>query len=415
VSTLANGSRLLLQSDRHLPNVHLRLLFLGGPVYEPNGRRGATELLATLLTKDTKRHPAAEVARIIEEVGGSFYPFAGNNSFGLAVEVLPTDLPRALELLADAVLSPAFRRATFATERDAQLASLQEDADDVVTFGQKRLRRLFFGSHPFAIDAHGDQAGLQALETSDLAKLYRRLVVAKNAVLAVAGDVEPRAIAPALRRFLARLPSGALATADTPFAGPAECGDFLETQPRQQAVVMQAFPGPGLLAPDYYVSEVADELFSGMSSRLFERVREEKGLAYFVRSARVVGLRTAMFYFFAGTQPRNSAEVLAEIGAEIVRVQEGGIGAEELRRCQIRLKSARRMSLQTNAARAMQAGLNVLCGLPVDDWKNYDGHIDAVDVAALQRFAQTYLMAARRTQLVVRPDSPPDTGSSVLP
>jgi zinc protease len=96
-------------------------------------------------------------------------------------------------------------------------------------------------------------------------------------------------------------------------------------------------------------------------------------------------------------------------------VQEGGVDADELLRCQVRLKAARRMGLQTNAARAMQAGLNVLCGLPVDDWKNYDGHIDAVDVAALQRFAQTYLMAARRTQLVVRPDSPPDTGSSVLP
>jgi zinc protease len=403
MTTLTNGARLLLQSDRHLPNLHLRLLFLGGPVYEPAGARGATELLATLLTKDTKRRPAAEVARLIEEVGGSFYPFAGNNSFGLAIEVLPADLPRALELLADGVLVPSFKRTTFATERDAQLASLLEDADDVVTFGQKRLRRLFFGSHPFAVDAHGDEASLKALGPSDLAGLHRRLVIAGNAVLAVAGDIEPRAIAPGLRRFLARLPSGELAPADHGFTGPAMCGDYVETQPRQQAVVMQAFPGPGLLAPDYYASEVADELFSGMSSRLFERVREEKGLAYFVRTARVVGLRTALFYFVAGTHPRNSAEVLAEIGAEINRVREGGVEAEELRRCQVRLKAARRMGLQTNAARAMQAGLNALYGLPIDDWRNYDAHVDAVDAAALQRFAQTYLLPARRTQLVVRP------------
>ena len=415
MTALPNGARLLLQSDRHLPNLHLRLLFQGGPVYEPAGARGATELLATLLTKDTKRRPASEVARLIEEVGGSFYPFAGNNSFGLAVEVLPADFPRALELLADAVLVPVFRRATFTTERDAQLASLQEDADDVVTFGQKRLRRLFFGSHPFAIDAHGDEASLKALVPSDLAALYRRLVVGGNAVLAVAGDVDPRAIAPGLRRFLARLPSGKLAQADRGFTGPAECGDFVETQPRQQAVVMQAFPGPGLLAPDYYVSEVADELFSGISSRLFERVREEKGLAYFVRSARVVGLRTALFQFFAGTHPRNSEEVLAEIGTEIRRVQEGGVDADELLRCQVRLKAARRMGLQTNAARSMQAGLDVLYGLPIDNWRNYDAQIDAVDAAALRRFAQTYLLPARRTQLVVRPGSPEDPGSSGLP
>jgi zinc protease len=403
VTTLSNGARLLLQPDRHLPNLHLRLLFLGGPLYEPADGRGATELLATLLTKDTKRRSAAAVARTIEEVGGSFYPFAGNNSFGLAIEVLPADLPRALELLADGVLSPVFKRSAVTIERDAQLASLQEDADDVVTFAQKRLRRLFFGAHPFATDVHGDETSLKTLVSGDLKALHRRLVVAGNAVLAATGDFDLRAIQPQLRRFLARLPEGALPPADGGLAGPAGAGDFVETQPRQQAVVMQAFSGPGLLAADYYVSEVADELFSGMSSRLFERIREEKGLAYFVRSVRVVGLRTAMFYFIAGTEPRHVAEVLAEIEIEIGRVLRGGVEAKELLRCQTRLKAARRMSLQTNAARAMQAGLNALYGLPVEDWKNYDAHVDAVDVAALQRFAQTYFQTARRTQLVVRP------------
>jgi zinc protease len=402
-TTLSNGARLLLQPDARLPNLHLRLLFLGGPLHEPADRRGATELLATLLTKDTKRRTAAQVARAIEEVGGAFCPVAGNNSFGLAIEVLPPDLPRALDLLADAVLAPVFKRSTFATERAAQLAALQEDADDVVTFGRKRLRRLFFGGHPFAVDVHGDEAGLNALTPADLVALRRRLVVAGNAVLAVAGDFSPGALAPELRRFLARLPAGTLEPAADMFAGTAAAGDFVERQPRQQAVVLQAFSGPGLLAPDYYVSEVADELFSGMSSRLFERVREEKGLAYFVRSARVVGLHTAMFSFLAGTSPAQADEVLAEIGAEIVRVQTGGVDREELRRCQTRLKAGRRMSLQTNAARAMQAGLNALFGLPVNDWKNYDARLDAVTGRDLQDFAREYFQPARRTQLVVRP------------
>jgi zinc protease len=402
-TALPNGARLVFQRDPRLPNLHLRLLFLGGPLYEVPGRRGATELLATMLTKDTKRRSAAEVARLIEEVGGSFEPFSGNNSFGLALEVLPADLERALGLLADAVLTPAFASATFETERAAQQAELQEDADDVVTFGRKRLRRLFFGDHPFAVDVHGDETSLKALAPADLVALCRRLVVSGNAVLAVAGDSLPRQLAPKLKRFLARIRRGTLAPAAAGFAGPARIGDFVETQPRQQAVVFQAFPGPGLRAPDYYVSEVADELFSGMSSRLFERVRDEKGLAYFVRSTRVVGLQTGMFCFFAGTSPEHQTEVLAEIGAEIARVQAGGVEEAELRRCQTRLKAARRMSLQTNAARAMQAGLNALYGLPVNDWKEYEAHIDAVTVADLQRLAQMCFQPTRRTQLVVRP------------
>jgi zinc protease len=180
-------------------------------------------------------------------------------------------------------------------------------------------------------------------------------------------------------------------------------GAFQEQRPREQAVVLQGFPAPPLFSADYYVGEVADELFSGMASRLFERVREEKGLAYFVRSARVSGLDAAMFYFFAGTQPGKEAEVVAELDAEVARVQEGGVGEDELQRCQARLKAARRQSLQTNSARAFQAGLHAVLGQPANDWKNYAGRIDAVTRADLARFAGRYLAADRRLQLVVRP------------
>ncbi len=401
--TLANGARLLTARDPRLPNVHLRLLFQGGPLHEPAGRRGATQLLATMLTKDTKTRSAAAVAQAIEKVGGAFQPFAGNSSFGLAIEVLPADVDLALDLLGEAMLAPLFKSATLAIEREAQLAELQEDADDVVTFARKRLRHLFFGRHPFAIDAVGDEASLQATTSRDLTAHHRRLVRAGNVVLAAAGDIEPRRLLPRLERLVARLPQGTLAPAAADFSLPASVGEFVETRPCQQAVVFQAFPGPGLLAPDFYVSEVADELFSGMASRLFERVREEKGLAYYVRAARVVGLHSAMFYCCAGTSPQQAATVLAEIEAEIARVRDGGVAPDELRRCQTRLKAARRMGLQTNSSRAMQAGLNALYGLPVNDWKNYDDHIEAVTGRALGDFAGTYLQPPRRTQLVVRP------------
>ena len=102
---LPNGARLLLQREPRLPNLHVRLLMAGGSAYEPAGRRGITALLANLLTKDTRSRSAAEVARLIEEVGGSFYPFFGNASLGLSVEVLPPDAGLAIELLSEAVLA----------------------------------------------------------------------------------------------------------------------------------------------------------------------------------------------------------------------------------------------------------------------------------------------------------------------
>ncbi len=403
---LPNGARLLLQPDHRLPNLHLRLLMQGGPLYEDPAKRGSTALLATMLTKDTRTRSAAAVAQYIEEIGGSFFPFSGNNSIGLGAEVLPPDADRAIKVIADAVLTPAFKAATFALERDAQIASLQQDDDDVVTLARKKLREKFFGPHPLAIDAHGTQPGVQALSPADLAALHRRLCVGPNVVLAVAGDFEPKTLRPKLEAFLRKIPRGtapASITKGLAFALPATVGDFVEQQPREQAVVLQAFPGPWVNGEDFYASEVADELFSGMASRLFERVREEKGLAYFVRSGRVLGLEAGMFYFLAGTQPGKEAEVLAEIDAEIARVQAGGVEPAEIARCQVRLKAARRQALQTNSARAMQAGLNALQGQPINDWKNYDGRVDAITIADLAAFATRRFARVQRTQLVVRP------------
>jgi zinc protease len=151
------------------------------------------------------------------------------------------------------------------------------------------------------------------------------------------------------------------------------------------------------------VSEVMDELFSGMSSHLFERVREEKSLAYFVRSSRIVGLDAGMFYFFAGTSPQRYGEVVDELNLEIARVQGGGVAREELERCQTRLKAGKRMGMQTNSARAMQAALNAIYRLPVNDWQTYDAKIDAVTLADLQAFARRYFQRAQRVQLVVKP------------
>ena len=174
-------------------------------------------------------------------------------------------------------------------------------------------------------------------------------------------------------------------------------------KPRQQAVVLHGFPGSGVRSDDFHVSEIADEVFSGMASNLFERVREKKGLAYFVRSSRVVGLDSGMFSFYAGTSPDHAAEVLKEFEAEVSRVKRGGVTAAEFDRCRTRLKAARRMGMQTNASRAMQASLNALYDLPINDWRNYDARIDAITRDQLKDFAKRRFNAKQRVQVVVRP------------
>ncbi|KXU35064.1 peptidase M16 [Cephaloticoccus primus] len=401
--TLSNGARLLLRPDHSLPNVHLRLCGLGGGLYEPADRRGATSLLATLLTKDTQRNTAAQVAQRIEEVGGSFYPMSGNNAFGLALEVLPGDLPLAHQLLADAILRPAFLQSTLKQERAAQIAALQDDNDNPVSFGLRQLRRHFFGAHPLAIGPNGEEHALARITTHDLAELHARLTSPANLVFVATGDFEPRAMEKAARKLLGQIPDGSTAPAAPPFTGPSKAAAFKETQPQAQAVVFEAYPAPSIREDAFFVSEVMDELFSGMSSRLFERVREKLALAYYVRSSRVIGTDASMFYFYAGTEPGKEAAVLREIQAEIARVARGAVTSAELARCKTRLKAGHRMGLQTNSQRALQAALNTLYDRPADDTEDYAQRIDSVTRAELSAFAKKYLRPTQRLQLTLSP------------
>jgi len=407
--TLPNGARLLLRPDSSLPNVHLRLCGLGGGTHEPADRRGATSLLVTLLTKDTQRNTAAQVAQKIEEVGGSFYPMSGNNAFGLALEVLPSDLPLAHELLADALLRPAFRKNTLEQERAAQLAALQDDNDNPVSYGLRQLRRHFFGTHPLAIGPNGTEDTLPKITARDLTALHAQLLAPQNLVFVATGDFDVKKMTSQATRLLSQLDvpkrttakrATAADTADT-----TNTGVVTETRPGQQAVLFEAYPAPSIRDDGFFVSEVLDELFSGMSSRLFERVRETLALAYYVRSSRIIGTDTSLFYFYAGTEPGKEPAVLLEIEAEIARISRGSVTKDELARCKTRLKAGHQMGLQTNSQRALQAALNTLYGRPADDSADYAERIDAVTRTDLATFAKTYLRPEHRLRLTVAPES----------
>ncbi|HQU09006.1 MAG TPA: insulinase family protein, partial [Opitutales bacterium] len=401
--TFANGARLLLQPWQAFPKVHVRMVGHGGPMYENAAERGLTNLMACLLTKDTARRSAKEVAEAIEAVGGGFNEVAGNNSFGVGVEVLPTDLPLGLELLHDALGSPKFLESTLKREREGQVAALQEDEDDIVSFGVRRLRKLFFGDHPYADDTLGRIDTVKMLGVDAVRSHFARLMTASNAVFAVSGAFEREAILETLGPIIEALPPSTFALPELPFAGPAAVGEHRVALDREQTVVFDAYMGCGIVSDDFHASEVMDELLSGLSSRLFMRVREERSLAYFVGANRMLGLNAGMFYLYAGTQADAVPVVLQEMHAELERIKRGEVAPDELARVRTHLKAQKRMALQTIGSRASNAALNGLYGLQINEWRDYDRKIDAVTTESLVTFVSKYLRPESRVQLIVEP------------
>ncbi|MGZ0707107.1 M16 family metallopeptidase [Coraliomargarita sp. W4R53] len=403
---LASGARLLMQPDSRLPKVHLRCVFQGGPLYEPVNQRGVSALLGELLTKDSARRSAQAIAELIESIGGSFSATGGNNTISFALEVLPADLDIALELLSDALIAPIFDSATFETEREAQVASLLEEDDEILEYGFRKLRERFFADHPFAVGSDGRVADLEALTVEDVAAHYRALVSAGNIVLSVTGDFQSDALLERLRPLLeTQLPRADFKRADSSAQVVPAAYTGHEVMDREQAVVLQAYPDAGIQSEDFIVAEVLNELFSGMSSRLFERVREDQGMAYYVGTTRVIGLQTGMFVFYAGTHPEQAEAVVREMDIEIARVAAGEVTEDELARCRTRLKAARPMGKQTIGARAMHAAIQVTYDLPIDDDAEHASKLDLVGAAELARFAQEYFTADKRVQLIVGPAS----------
>jgi len=399
-----SGARLLLQMDNRLPKVHLRSVFLGGPFYEPEGQRGISALMAELLTMDTEKRSAEEISEWIEGIGGSFSATGGNNTISIALEVLPADLSSAIELIGDALTCPSFENSTFQTERQAQIANLKEEDDEILEYGFRILRERFFGQHPYSVGSEGRVDDLEKLTREDIITHYKKIISASNLVMAVCGDFNRETLLAELEPLLSRdLSASVFEKVNISFDGPGQAFELVEKMDREQAVILQAYPDAGIQDDDFVTAEVLNELFSGMSSRLFERVREDKGMAYYVGSSRIIGLKAGMFVFYAGTHPSQVNAVIQEIDAEIARITAAEISNEELIRCRTRLKAARPMGRQTIGARAMHAALQLSYDLALDDDAEHAAKLDAVDTSTLAEFAKRNFIESKKVRLVVEP------------
>lgn len=407
--TLSSGLRLLLQPDKRLPKVHFRLGALGGPLLESTGQRGISALLATLLTKDTQKRSAESLAETIESIGGTLSDFAGNNSFGIALEVLSQDSLKAVDLLAEMALQPAFLESTFYREKESHIASIRESLDEVVEYGRKSLRKHFFGNHAYAVDSDGLIDDLNTVTPELLKAHWQKLVRPDNLVVTVTGDFDPNALASQLEKAFAALkapqtpsPSILAEILSSHLPAPVRCA-VTERLPREQAVVFLAFPDAGIRDVDYAAGEALDEIFSDMAGNLFIKVREENSLAYFVGATRITGLTTGMFYLYAGTHPAAAKTVLELFNAEIERARSGGLTEAELARTRTRMKAAQISHQQVLGQRAMQATLDALYGLPENYWRKRPALYENLTLEDLRSFAQKYLRPEAAVALVVEP------------
>ncbi len=391
--TLPNGVRLLLQPDRSLPKVALGVIFAAGVAEEPLGKAGLTSLFSTLLARDTARRGSEEVAAIVGRLGLAFRPHGSQLSAGLLAEGLSADFAPMAELVADGVLTPSFLPETVAKERAAQADACREELDDVVELGRQRLLGAFYGEHPLAQPVGGTPASVEALTVEDLRALHARLVRPSNLIVGVAGDYDLAQVEAWVAARFSGLSGVAEPLRRLPVAATRPSAALSETVEREQAVVLVGFPHCGFADPRVTAANLAEELLSGMSSGLFRRVREEKGLAYFVGASRLELADQGMFYLYGGTHAEAAPTVLAEMRAELDRLAEARLEPDELESAKRRMRVARREARQTPMGRLPGAMIRELTGLGANYEATWESRLAAATAEDVARFVRDHLRA----------------------
>jgi zinc protease len=404
--TLPNGVRLLLRQDKRLPFVSLRAVFRGGVLAETDATSGITQLTARTMIKGTKSRSAEQIADSVESVGGHIAYQSGNNSFGFSVEVLGDDFERGLDVLADVILNPTFPAAEIERERQMQLADIKSHDEQITTIASLELRKLIFGNYPYHLQADGTVEAVNKLKREDLVSFHRRYCVAPNLVLSVFGDIDPAAVRKSIEKKLASLPTTKpdFATFDLPPL--ASTLDKEKPVDKKQGVVMIGYRSVDLLNPDRFALDLIDTAYSDLGSPLGIRIREEKGLAYYVGAQQLLGPAPGMFFFYVGTKPESTDLCRDEILAETANLREKGMSPDELARAKNKMIGERKIKMQNNSEFGYMVALDEIYGLGYDNYKSQDAKYQAVTLDEIKRVAQKYFRADGYAAVVVKPAAP---------
>jgi zinc protease len=402
--TLANGLRIVVIEQHEQPLVSLRLLVKAGRSYEPQGKGGLAEATAALLTKGTATRSAQQLAEAIDFVGGNVNANTGIEAGYVTAGVTADQLDLGFDLLADVVLHPTFPQDEVDRWRRQALSNLQIQEQSASYLATQAVDRLVFGTHPYGSPASGTSESLRGLTRDDLAAFHKRQFVPNGAFLAVVGDVKP---------------ADAFARAERAFGGWAKGGDLplpqvpLPRYERQRIVVIDkpdavqteirlAQPAISHRDPDLFTAEVYSSVAGASpAARLYNEIRQKRGLSYGARSAFVEPTQPGWFEVSTFTKTETSAETLKVALDVLGELQKSPVPAGELADAKTYITGAFPLEIETADGIADKVLEALRYGYGREFLETYDEKISAVTAADLQRFAKERIRPDRMSIVLV--------------
>jgi len=401
-SVLPSGLRVVTESMPGARSVTIGVWVGSGARDESDEQSGASHFLEHLLFKGTEERSAREIAEAIESVGGEMNAFTTHEQTVFYVRLPDTQLERALDILADVVWRPAFRSDDVEAERQVILEEIgmrDDTPDDLV---HDLFTRAHFPGHPLGREVLGSPATIAAMPRDGIAGYHAAHYEPHNIVVAAAGNLEHERV---IDLIGARSPA---ATADRPprprpSAQPPEPLAVVH-RPTEQAHLVLGLRSVPALDPDRDALAVVNQAFGGgMASRLFQEVREQRGLAYSVYSYRASFDDAGYLAIYAGTAPERVQETRAVIETELRRLIDDGLPDAELDAAKGHLVGSLAMSLETSASRMRRLGRSELVEGEIPTLDALIARIEGVTAADTRRVIDRVFASRERTLAVVGP------------
>jgi predicted Zn-dependent peptidase len=351
VATLKNGVRVISEEMGHVRSVSLGVWIRTGSRRETSEENGISHFIEHMLFKGTKNRSAEDIARSVDSIGGGLDAFTAKEMVSYNTKVLDEHLPIAFDVLADMVRNPLFREEDIEKEKGVILEELKMEVDNPEYLLHDIFSSNFWKDHPLGKPIIGSKDTIRAFDRGMIDSYFHRYYSPSNILITAAGNLNHKQLVDLARQHFEDLKiTGKLAPEVAPV--PHARLVFRDKKSLEQTHLymgVPAYPFPHHLRFACYTLNTI--LGGGMSSRLFQNIREKQGLAYAVYSELAMYRDTGCMAIYAGTAVETCRQVIDSIVKEFRELKENLVPAEELRRAKDNLKGSFMLGLESTSSR----------------------------------------------------------------
>jgi predicted Zn-dependent peptidase len=353
-----------------------------GSRFERESEAGLSHLLEHLLFKGSEKYESLQIDQIFDGMGAELNAGTGKETTSVYARVIDQHVPEAIDVMADMVFRPALHDVE--SERAVILEEIAMYEDDPQEKVFDLLGEAVFGSHPLGRAIIGRAPVIAETPVPEIGHFHRARYLPSNIVIAAAGAVDHEAFVSLVRGVV---PSDGAGANGQPDPAPTDVPRHRRFERKDTEQYHVCLGGPALSRHDErrYALRVLDTIFGGTSSsRLFQEVRERRGLAYAIYSFTSAYQDTGQVGLYVGTRTDNLGDALGVIGTELRRLHECPATDEELARAKENLKGRVVLALESTGARMNRLGSEILAGMPLLSLDEVVGQIEAVTIADLE-------------------------------